>query len=97
MKSIGKDIKELKLANRSVLEKYEKSTRKVREYYVNICLSVLAARSIRINEDSLVVSEFVRGLRYGSSRSVRRELRRGSDVCQTYENPCSMRYEVYAL
>ena len=40
MKSIGKDIKELKLANRSVLEKYEKSTRKVREYYMNICLSV---------------------------------------------------------
>ena len=82
MKSIGKDIKELKLANRSVLEKYEKSTRKlremyekstrkVREYFVNICLSVLAARSIRINEDSLVVSEFVRGLRYGSSQSVR--------------------------
>ena len=51
MKSIGKDIKELNLANRSVLEKYEKSTRKVREmyekstrkvreYYVNICLSI---------------------------------------------------------
>ena len=40
MKSIGKDIKELKLANRSVLETYEKNTRKVREYYVNICLSV---------------------------------------------------------
>ena len=37
MKSIGKDIKELKLANRSVLGKYEKSTRKVREY-MSICL-----------------------------------------------------------
>ena len=36
MKSIGKDIKELKLANRSVLGKYEKRTRKVREKYVNI-------------------------------------------------------------
>ena len=33
MKSIGKGIKELKLANRSVLEKYEKSTRNVREKY----------------------------------------------------------------
>ena len=59
MKSIGKDIKELKLANRSVLEKYEKSTRKVREmyekstrkvreYYVNICLSVLGKKDLSV-------------------------------------------------
>ena len=68
MKSIGKDIKELKLANRSVLGKYKKSTGILHEY-MSICLR--QERSIRINEDSLVVSEFVRGLRYGSSRSVK--------------------------
>ena len=65
---VGKVREKYEKSTRNVREKYEKSTLILREY-MSICLR--QERSIRINEDSLVVSEFVRGLRYGSSRSVR--------------------------